>query len=212
MRPAISFAFGVLALPVAAMAQHATGVQKFIILRNGDPIGTNTISIRCEGPDTLVDISTSIAVKLGFLTLYRFDQAEHERWVDGRFTSMRSTTDDDGKTHRVSAYANGGALSVMADGKTQQMPGTLLPSSLWNPTLARQTTALSTVDGKLMRNTITDRGAQDLSFDGREIAAQHYSLRGLYSQDVWYDRRGELVRLQLRGSDGSTILYRPVSP
>ncbi|HEY3908967.1 MAG TPA: DUF6134 family protein [Stellaceae bacterium] len=181
-------------------------------MRNGVRIGTNTISIRCDGPSTRVGIFTSIAVKIGFLTLYRFDQTETEHWVGGRFVSMVSRTDDDGAVHHVSAEAERGALSVTADGKTKQMAGNLLPSSLWNVALARQTSALSTVDGKLMRIAVTDRGAQDLPAPGHQIAAHRYSLRGLFSQDVWYDSRGDLVRLQLRGSDGSTIVYQPVSP
>ncbi len=212
MRPAISTVFGLLILPIAAMANPAAGTKSFAILRNGDPIGTNTISIRCDGPNTAVEIFTSIVVKIGFLTLYRFDQNESEHWVNGRFVSMLSTTDDDGTMHRVSADASGGKLSVTADGKTKRMPGDLLPSSLWNAAMARQTSALSTVDGSLMRIAVTDRGAQGLSLQGRQIAAHHYSLRGIYSQDLWYDGRGDLVKMQLRGSDGSTILYQPISP
>jgi uncharacterized protein DUF6134 len=184
-------------LSTAAIAAQMTERDKFVVLRNGYPIGTSTISVRCSGPDTLVKISTSIAVKLVFLTLYRFDQEERERWVDGRFVSMVSTTDDDGTMHHVYADKSGGELSVTADGETKRMPGNLLPSSLWNPALARQTSALSTVNGKLLRIVVTDRGAEDLLFDGCEIVAQHYSLRGLFPQDVWYDRRGDLLKPDL---------------
>jgi hypothetical protein len=204
-------AIGVLILPITAMASPATETHSFAIVRNGDQIGTNTICLHHDGPDTLVEISTSIAVKISFLTLYRFDQTETEHWADGRFVSMNSTTDDDGTLHRVSADASGGALSVTADGKTTRMPGNLMPSSLWNPMLARQTAALSTVDGKLIPVTVADRGTEDLSVRGRQIAAHHYALHGIYYQDVWYDERGDLVRVRLRGADGSTILYQPIS-
>jgi hypothetical protein len=159
----------------------------------------------------LVEISTSIAVKIAFLTLYRFEQTESERWADGRFVSMKSTTDDDGAVHRVSADASTGALSVTADGKTTRLAGNLMPSSLWNPMLARQAAALSTVDGSLMRIAVADRGTEDLPVRGRQIAAHHYSLRSIYPEDVWYDAQGHLVRVQLRGIDGSTILYQPAS-
>lgn len=212
MRPAISMVFGLLILPIAAMANQSTGTQSFTILRNGEPIGTNTISVRSDGPNTLVGISTSILLRIGFLTLYRFDQTESERWVDGRFVSMTSTTDDDGTVHHVRADASRSTLWVTADGKTKRMPGSLLPSSLWNAAMARQTSAVSTVDGSLIRITVADRGAQDFSLWGRQIDAHHYSLHGIYSQDVWYDPQGDLVRMQMRGSDGSTILYQPTSP
>jgi hypothetical protein len=181
-------------------------------MRNGERIGTNTICLRHDGADTSVEISTSIAVKIAFLTLYRFDQTETEHWAAGRFVSMSSTTDDDGTRHRVSADASGDALSITADGKTRRMPGNLMPSSLWNPMLARQTSALSTVDGSLMRIKVADRGAEDLSVHGRQITVHHYSLNGILAEDVWYDERGALVKVQLRGIDGSTILYQPTSP
>jgi hypothetical protein len=212
VRAAISLVFGCLILPIAAMADQTTETHSFAILRNGERIGTNTVSLRRNGPDTSVEISTSLAVKIAFLTLYSFDQTETEHWVDGRLVSMNSTTDDDGTMHRVSADASGGALSVTADGKTKRMAANLMPSSLWNASLARQTSVLSTVDGALIRVAVADRGAEDLSVAGHRIAAHHYSLRGLYPQEVWYDDRGDLVRMQLRGSDGSTILYQPTSP
>jgi uncharacterized protein DUF6134 len=212
VQQAISMVFGLLILPIAAVANQTAETQSFSILRNGEPIGTNTISVRSDGPNTLVGISTSILLKIGFLTLYRFDQTERERWADGRFVSMTSTTDDDGTMHHVHADASRNALWVTADGKTKRMPAGLLPSSLWNAAMARQTSALSTVDGSLIRITVADGGAQDISLWGRQIDAHHYSLHGIYSQDVWYDRQGDLVRMQLRGSDGSTILYQPASP
>jgi hypothetical protein len=204
-------AVGALILPITAMASPATETRSFAIIRNGEQIGTNTIWLHHDGPDTLVEISTSIAVKIAFLTLYRFEQTESEHWADGRFVSMHSTTDDDGTMHRVSADASTGALSVTADGKTRRMAGNLMPSSLWNPVLARQPSVLSTVDGSLLRIAVADRGTEDLAVWGRQIAAHHYSLRSIYSQDVWYDDRGDLVRVQLRGTDGSTIVYQPTA-
>jgi len=203
---------GVLILPITAMASPATETHSFAIVRNGERIGTNTICLHHDGPDTLVEISTSIAVKIAFLTLYRFEQTESEHWAAGRFVSMSSTTDDDGTMHRVSADASLGALSVTADGKTKRMPGNLMPSSLWNPMLAQQVSALSTVDGSLMRIAVADRGTEDLPIGGRQIAAHHYSLSSIYSQDVWYDDHGDLVRAQLRAADGSTILYQAAPP
>ena len=211
MRAGSVLALSVLVLPIAAMANPAIETHSFAIVRNGEQIGTNTIRLRHDGADTSVEISTSIAVKIAFLTLYRFDQTESERWAGDRFVSMNSTTDDDGTMHRVSADANGGDLSVTADGKTRRIPGNLMPSSLWNPMIARQPAALSTVDGSLMRIAVADRGAEDLSIRGRRISAHHYSLNSIYSQDVWYDDRGDLVRAQLRGADGSTILYQPMA-
>ena len=39
-------------------------------------------------------------------------------------------------------------------------------------------------------------------------AARHFTIKGKFSQDVWYDNRGRLVQSQLVGKDGSIIIYK----
>ena len=44
---------------------------------------------------------------------------------------------------------------------------------------------------------------------GRPLTAHHYSIHTTFPQEVWYDDRQQLVKVALRGSDGSRIEYQP---
>ncbi len=40
------------------------------------------------------------------------------------------------------------------------------------------------------------------------MKARHYTLKSKWTQDVWYDEQGRLVKASLIASDGSEILYQ----
>ena len=61
-------------------SQAAAETIRFAIMRDGQPIGTNTIELGRYGAETTVKMVTHIQVKIAFMTVYRFDQTETERY------------------------------------------------------------------------------------------------------------------------------------
>ena len=195
-------------LAVAAAEPATTTDLHFLILRNGDQIGTNTIHIRRDGAATIAETRTHIQVKLGFVTLYRFDQIRTEKWTDGHFVSLSAKTDDNGTTHRVDAKAEPDAVRVEADGESKKLAASIIPDSLWNPTLITRDAALNSQDGSVLKVHAIDRGEDQLRLAGRSVKAHHYSIEGTQPEEVWYDSDHRLVRMEMRGRDGSRIEYR----
>ena len=182
----------------------------FAIMRNGAQIGTNLIRIGRDGADTTVQMVTHIDVGIAFLTLYKFDQTESERWAKGRLLSMTAMTNDNGTVHQTSATAQNGAIVVQCNGKTSETPSTTIPYSLWNPALLAHNVALDTRDGGLEAIKVIDRGEENVVVEGRTRRAHHYQIVTNFPQDVWYDDSGELVQVEMKGTDGSDITYRLV--
>jgi hypothetical protein len=183
----------------------------FAVMRNGAQIGTNSIRFTHDGTDTTVQMITHIKVGIAFLTLYQFDQTENERWADGRLLAMSATTDDNGTVHRASAAARDGKIVVQCDGRISATPpSTIVPFNLWNPALVAQNVALDTRNGGLEPIKVEDRGEGNVMVEGHMRRAHHYQIVATFPQDVWYDDSGQLVRVELKGSDGSTILYQMV--
>ena len=180
----------------------------FAVLRDGNPIGTTTIRVQHGGPNLLAETVTHIKVKLGFLTLYTFDQSEIEHWADGHFQTLSAQTDDNGARHTVSAQAEGGAIEVDADGKSRRIDRAIIPGSLWNPALVSQKDVLDLQDGSIVPQHVLDRGIEQIALGGRPTAAHHYLIEGTFAQNVWYDQDHRLVKMEMRGSDGSRIEYR----
>jgi hypothetical protein len=197
----------------ASLEQAAPSVTSvnFAVMRNGTQIGTNSIRLARDGLHTTIQMVTHIKVGIAFITLYRFDQTENERWAGGRLLAMNATTDDNGTVHRASAAAHDGRIVVQCDGKVSATPpSTIVPFNLWDPALVAQSIALDTRNGDLEPIRVADLGEARVVVQGRVRRAHHYQIVAPFPQDVWYDDNGELVRVELKGADGSTILYQMV--
>jgi hypothetical protein len=197
-----------MAVSFGAQAAPTAGSVDFAVMRNGERIGTTTLSVERDGAQTVSRLATHIAVKLAFVTVYRFDQHETERWAGDRLIALHSRTDDNGTVHTVAARRDGDVLAVEADGRVSRLDAATIPASPWNPAIVSRTTALNPKDGTLTPVSVIDYGEERVVVDGRPTLAHHYSIRTSFPQDVWYDRNQRLIKVELHGSDGSTIRYQ----
>lgn len=111
----------VIAIVAAALIATASwaaipteGKLQFGVFRNGDPIGSHTITFSDDGSS--VEIRTDVAVKMAFFTVFRFEHSGHEQWAGDRLVALSSTTNDNGTDHSLSVHTADGALVVNGDG------------------------------------------------------------------------------------------------
>lgn len=180
----------------------------FAVIRNGEQIGTNKIKVGHDGAETTVQDDTHVAVGLGIVTLYHYDQSETERWTAGRLVALNAKTDNNGTEHSTSATAKDGKLVIRVNDKVSEAPPTAIPLSLWNPEVIGSNVAFDPEDGIVQPMKVVDRGEEKVVVRGKECPAHHYQLVTKFPQDVWYDDNNQLVQVELKGSDGSTIRYQ----
>ncbi len=201
-----------LACGSAAMAVVAAGPAPdahldFTVTRNNGVIGHEQIDRTLRDGATTVSIRTEIVVRFLLVPVYRFEQASSEVWRQGHLVSLSSDTNDDGTNHTLRVQAKGGVLEVDGDGKRSQAPETIIPASLWNEDIVKQSTVLNTITGAKMSVNVTDRGDETISSRGTQVRAHHYTLSGDLKRDLWYDASGTLVQVAFKAKDGSDILY-----
>jgi hypothetical protein len=201
------------AVQAQAVVPAQTGPQvdkmRFTITRNDEPIGTQAIEINRAGAETSVSVATDLSVKVMFITAYRFEQTEKERWVNGKLVGLTSATNANGERHEVQVTANATGLDVKADGKVSRVDQNIMPASFWNPELLARPTLLDTQAGKTAPLTVRDNGMEDLKIKTQVVKARHYTVSSMFSQDLWYDSQARLVQSKMVASDGSVIMYRP---
>ena len=180
----------------------------YVVFRNGDPVGRHVVAFTREGDSTNVKITTHVAVKLAFITVYRFDHSGVKSWKGNHLLALKSETYDDGTSHRLSVTADGDHLSVAADGTQSDAPATILPASLWQAGTVNQSSLLNTLDGTVMRVSVRDEGEDLLNAGGKNLSAHHYKMSGGLERELWFDKSNTLVRLQFAGKDGSSIVYQ----
>jgi len=196
----------------AAPVPPAPEISKFAIKREGSQIGTVTIEVTRNGAETLVKQVTHIQVKVVLITAYRYEQSNMERWVNSKLVALSSTTDDNGTPYKVDVAPKGTGLAIEANGKTSQVDASMYPFSLWNAALVKQTSVFDPQKGTIMKISVTDDGIDNITVLGKKTKAHHYSIKGPFSQEVWYDEKGGLVQSMLIGPDGSQIQYQMIPP
>jgi hypothetical protein len=122
--------------------------------------------------------------------------------------ALHSATNDDGTRHQLDVTQTAGALEVDADGNSARADPAIVPASLWNIALTRQSVLLNTLDGKQMHVTVGDQGSELVQVAGGRQQARHYVLHGDLERQVWYDQTGRLVQVRFKAKDGSEIVYR----
>lgn len=193
------------AIPAPASPQQ--GRLAYAVYRDGEPVGQHLIDFTRQGDSTSVRISTNVAVKVAFITVYRFEHQGFESWQGNHLVALKSQTNDDGTPHEISVSLEGDHLRVAADGSQGTAPAGILPGSLWNVGVVHQSSLLNTLDGTLMRVSVQDEGEDLVPTAGGKISAHHYKISGGLDRDVWFDGSNNLVRLRFAAKDGSDIVY-----
>lgn len=195
-----------LAFPLIASASAETMTLNYDVSRKGSIIGTHKVSFDPSGDRLTVRIHTDVAVKIAFITAYRFKHDATEIWENGTLINYQSVSDDDGKNKNLALSGKNGTYTVDGSAGRYETQSIALPASLWHTDTVTQSLLLNTLDGHVMKVTITDEGMQTILAGGQQLNAQHYVMTGDLERELWY-ANGQLVHLRFKGGDGSTIDY-----
>jgi len=188
-----------------------TGSLTFQVSRNGAPIGAHRLAFSRSGADLTVQIDAAFQVGFGFITFYRYRHTGVERWRDGRFEALETTTDDNGRMFRVRAHRAPSGVLIQATGVADQTaPANALPLTHW-AMAAMMAPLFNPQTGKMLRETAQPRGPGRVALaNGTSIKATGFSLQGEAPIEDWYDDSRVWAALDAVGQDGSRITYRRV--
>ena len=210
MKTVSRFVFGALAAAsLLAGAQAQAETLNYTVTRDGSTIGTHSVDISDDRSQ--VSVETDIAVKVLFVTAYKFKHTSEEKWQNGQLVAISSTTDDDGTPKELNATLNGGTLKVNSvvkgQDRMQNVAAGTLPASLWNPDTVNQSALLNTLDGQVMNIEVENMGAETIETGSGSVQANHYAISGELTRELWFDAQGRLVRMRFPDKTNSEIVY-----
>jgi hypothetical protein len=182
-------------LPGAASA--APNRLAFQVFRNGTRVGEHVITF--SGDDSARTASTNVVmtVKIGPVPVFKYTHQATEKWVGGKWVSVDTVTNSNGKVQKVSAKAMPGYVQIDGPAGSVKGPADALPLSHWNqanfgkPLFNQQ-------EGKLLKVKCT------------QVAPGHWAIRGDAEIDDFYDPTGAWMALKGKLEDGSTMEYKRV--
>ena len=213
---------GAIDAPPASLATQSIGESRdplvvygkdilFDVFRNGAKVGQHQVTFERHGEDLVASSRMTIAIKVMFITGYRFNYNSVETWDGARLKALDVSVDDDGKKTAIHGRADGQNFRVTG-GKVGEIaaPAAILPTTHWNSSQPAAGVTLDTLDGVLRPGPAERIGTEQIRMPGGPIDAVHFAYTGgLKGTEVWYaDARW--VQLRFRGRDGSVIEYRCV--
>lgn len=200
-----------LALASTAVAKAAAPTSKkleFAIFRNGAKVGSHLMVFGGDGASPVVTTDVQMLVKLGPVPVYRYRHHAVERWSGGRFASLDTTTDANGKPQKVSARRTERGLVVETGSGKLIAAADTLPFTHWNPEVFGSP-LFNPQEGKLLKVTAIRKPDTSIKLsNGRGTSAVRWSVRGEAEIDDWYDQFGVWSGLSGKLKDGSVLEYR----
>ncbi len=189
-----------------------TGLYEYTVLRNGKPIGYSRV-VADERPDGTVELTfdSEMAVKFGFLTVFRYDHQREELWQDGRLVRAASTTNDDGRQYSIEVKSEGGGYVRKVNNRVEALELGRQPLALWDPkSLNGHTSYFSVSEDKLLDVSFEFGGRGRVPWLDGGALVDHYKMTGDEERELWYDTAGVLVRAKFRrrNSDIEFVLNR----
>ncbi|HEV8388249.1 MAG TPA: DUF6134 family protein [Dongiaceae bacterium] len=202
----LSFTFLATAHAAALSPESAqSGSYVYQVMRNGEVVGEQRSDFQRRGDELQVVTEVRINITLLGLTIYDFTQRIEEHWNKGVLMDLTSVAVDDGDTRNVMLRREGDRLVGTYDGKKRDLPGDLIPTTLWNSAVVEQSSVLETVKGRERSFSLAQKGLEKVKLPAGEVSARHFVFTGDFKREAWYDESGVLVAAQMEAKDGSII-------
>ena len=203
---------GALAMAVVRPVWAMPANRVFSVSRKGSVIGTHAIEFAGDPQHLKVATRIELAVKIAFVTAYRYEQRGEDVWQSDVLVRTRIETNDDGEKSVVIAESSDGQLAVQGPKGSYATPlGAMTDLSFWNRAITQGAPVIDSQSGDLIDITVKPSVPEKLEVLGRTIETERFPMAGTRGRSgtVWYDSEGNLVRAIVL-TRGETLTYELV--
>ena len=194
---------------VGAAPAHANHTWDFRVFLDEKEIGTHRFDLVEQGGERQLTSKARMTVKVLFVTAYTYDHQDVEDWHGDCVNKLSSTTDDNGKKHRIDVQRSDGVTTVKTLEGTQRLGECAMTFAYWNPAMLQQAQLLNSQDGEVVDVKIKDAGADSILVRGVKTQARRYELRSKkLSIDLWYSEQKEWLALESKTERGQKLIYK----
>lgn len=204
---------GLLAVGMVGPARAVPPDVTFDVFRKGSHIGTHTIQFANSGDRLAVTSRLELAVKVAFITAYRYEQIGRDEWQNDVLVRTRIETTDDGKATVVVAEARDGQLAVEGPSGSYATPlGAMTDLSFWNEAITRGQPVIDSQTAELIKIQVARGTRERIELRGQVMEARRFAMAATKGRSgtVWYDDAGNLVKAIVI-TRGETLTYQLVA-
>lgn len=182
----------------AISSAHADETLNYQVLKDGEPIGFETVEITDTPDGYTAAITTRTDVTVLFLQ-FQYGHSRLEKWRNDQLVSVDTDTNDDGSPYTYKAEYEGDCFEVAGKGvaKRDACDGAW-PLTLWREDVTTKTSLYSVINAEPYAVTTRKTGTETLAINNREIPATHYVMTGDVQRDLWYGDDGRLLKTSFK--------------
>jgi len=182
------------------------GTYVFEVTRDGDPIGTQTVTLKREGDTVTVTTESKIAVTMLGIVVYRLHQVLTDTYRGGQLVAVAAETKDPNSLREGKVARDGTRWTGRLGNQNRDFECDCRSSSTMSHQSSLEgSSIIEASEVQLRAVTIEDKGTEMLDLPEGRIETRHFAVTGEIEREVWYDPAGNLVAARQEGSDGSDI-------
>ena len=202
-----------LALAVSAVeASTATTADwRFEVFLNNKPIGFHDFRVTSEDGEQRIEIDADFAVKVLFVTAYRYEHQNTERWEGNCLTGIEADTNANGKSFQVRGERSDDGFSLTTGPTPEALPGCVQTFAYWNKSILSAKRLLNSQTGTYEPVSVTALGVEEIDVNGTPVRSNRYELMvGDNPISLWYDASdNRWLALETAAAGGRTLRYVP---
>ncbi|WP_421990262.1 DUF6134 family protein [Roseococcus sp.] len=188
------------ATPALAQSAEPPRDYRWRVMRNGTPIGSHDVTFSRRGEELVALSEVVVTPRVMGIVVYRFEHRYTEVTRAGRFVSVSSRLNRNGRIVEVRAEATPRGVAVHGSEGERMLAPDAAPLSWWEPQrFGGAISIFGTSTGQLM----------DLRWAREAVPAggTRWRLSGEVEAVLEFATDGRWTAYQVVGDDGSTVIY-----
>ena len=186
--------------PLFAHALHYQSLNKleFDIYWNNNLIGQHIYLFNRTDNNLIVQNKINFKIEPFGVTLYEYSSEGQEKYIDGKFESFSSTTNQNNKKKFSKIYKKENKFFIEGSSYKGEAPEDFIIGSWWNHSIVKYAVQISTGSGRIIKQNVSFVGKETIEINNKKYSAlkfnfsskdQSLSKDKKLNIDVWYDEK-----------------------
>ena len=185
---------------VFAHVLHYKKINKleFDLYRDNQLIGQHIYLFNRNSQNLTVYNKINFEIKILGITLYSYSSEGQEKYIDGKFESFSSTTNQNKKKKFSNIYKKENKFFIEGSSYKGEAPEDFIIGTWWNHSIVKYKTQISAASGRMIEQNVSFLGKETIEINNKKYSALKFNFsssdpslsRGKkLNTNVWYDEK-----------------------
>ncbi|MBT8100691.1 MAG: hypothetical protein KJO82_13120 [Gammaproteobacteria bacterium] len=204
----VAAAIALLGMPLNAEPAGDVETWQFDVYLDDKKVGYHNFEVVEQGGEKTVESQAEFNVKFLFVTAFRYNHRNVERWADNCLLEIEAKTRANGKRIEVEGERTDSGFRIVTDDEAQQLPNCVMSFAYWNPDFLDQSRLINPQSGEYLDVSIEQLDEEVLQIRGEAVNATPFKVTAKKVElTVWYSADDQWLALESVAKGGRILRY-----